>query len=167
MWLGSGHGPWESQTPKLGSSKTKIPKTHKHVETKSLKRCFPVCVHLWKVGFFNFLRPKSFSEVSLQNFLGDQPYLGSWALGISKRLWKLISKRPRRVWQQSFSKASTNCCQVRHITSWSKVGKDATLCNGLFPWKDMHSGLGVSLLGLVDSYRKSVPPKRFVFQSFL
>ena len=26
MWLGSGHGPWESQTPKLGSSKTKIPK---------------------------------------------------------------------------------------------------------------------------------------------
>ena len=31
---------------------------------------------------------------SLQNFLGDQPYLGSWALGISKRLWKTISKRP-------------------------------------------------------------------------
>ena len=50
MWLVSGHGPWESQTPKLGSSKTTIPKTHKQencVSNSVVSTCLGPSLESW------------------------------------------------------------------------------------------------------------------------
>ena len=50
MWLVSGHGPWESQTPKLGSSKTTIPKIQKqenNVSNSLISTCLCPSLESW------------------------------------------------------------------------------------------------------------------------
>ena len=108
--------------PKVGSSKTKIPNTHKQENNVSnclISTCLCPSLEGWLLQLP--LGPRVSLKFSLHNFLGDQPYLGSWALGISKRLWKTLSKRPRRVLQHSFSKASTNAVR------WDKSPLEAKL----------------------------------------